>query len=450
MQLIVVDHYENTRQHFLGTEEDIKDQIFNEYPWLLFQFGSQCPLETLVTALNESQHSSAKLVDSLSKSYEEFRDTESQGDGLHNIRYPQGTRHGQLSTEDFDLEACRAAAAFLAGKECSDSDLRNALLETDGDNELAALMAHNLPETSLKELRAVLGASFCKSEIKDNSVRFKEVIAATESGEKFAQIVEAASKYGEIFPITLGEGKHSKGVLRAKDPETYESYLLKPGYGKQNPSLGENETGATQSQREACFYAVASAWGLDDTVPECHLLLLDGKEYACIKMLNSSYKNFNDLKAQDPNLPKRLLSLYNNGALHKWAAVDFCLGNPDRNAGNIMASGDKVKLIDHGSAFAGASFSIKDAFVPYYLRAGIKQLNKLTVTEKLRIMPRLNEENEALFKKWLLGLSKDILHQLVTKYGIDAAPEITRLERLQAATSYQTAELAVLSAWVIE
>jgi hypothetical protein len=89
------------------------------------------------------------------------------------------------------------------------------------------------------------------------------------------------------------------------------------------------------------------------------------------------------------------------------------------------------------------------SFVPYYLRPSVPGFNKMTTNEKLRHLPRLNHENETKLKKWLLDLSPSILQQIMTIYGIDAGPEIARLQKLQMACSYQTADLAILSAWTV-
>ena len=453
MRVIISDHYENARHEIEGSEDDVRSQIFDLYSYLLQKYGNQCDIRILIKALNKSQFASAAILDDLEKS-ERYDTPEavSDGQGLHIVRYPHHTKHGQLNTVDTSIEACRAAGAFLAGHSCTNEELRRALLQSDGDAELAALIAHGLPATMLEDLRAVLSSALEKAEVDDQPVKFKDVSAATTSGTAFAEIVKKASADGEIKHVFLGKGRHNKGMLLARAGETHQSYVLKPGSGHLPSKGGEQETGATQSSREACFYAIAQAWGLGEYVPECHLLLIDGTEYACMKFLPSSFKNFNDLKSHDAGLPKRLLSLYNDSTIHKWAAIDFVLGNGDRNAGNLMASGDAVRLIDHGSSFAGEGFDPpKDgvSFVPFYLRPGVLDFNKLSTNDKLRAMPRLNAENELKLKRWLLELSPEIMGTIMTQYGIGSEPEKARLQKLQQATSYQTADLAVLSAWVV-
>jgi hypothetical protein len=446
MQVIVADHYSDTRHHLEGSEDDVRSQLLNLYPHLLTQYGNSCSVDLLVKSLNKSQFCSAKVVPTLEK-----RETD-QGEDIDMKPFAQhpGPTHGQLNTIDKNVEACRAAAEFLAGHACTDKEMRQALLECDGDNEKAALLACGLSFDLLKDLRGVLSATLKKSE--EKVIKFSDVSATTTSSKDFANIVKRANENGEIKPVKLGEGKHTSGTLLARDNVTHQSYILKPGAGKQNPIVGETESGSSQSQREACFYSVATSWGLGSDMPECHILLIDKKEYACMTMLPYTYKNMNDLKAQDLNLPRRLLSLYNDDTLHKWATLDYVLGNPDRHAGNLMASGDKVKLIDHGSTFAGVSFNPATdgmSFVPYYLRPGVIGFNKLSVDEKLRKLPRLNPEIEKSFRKWLLDLSSDIMGHIIMMYGIDPQPEQNRLNRLQSATSYQSADLAILSCWVV-
>jgi major membrane immunogen (membrane-anchored lipoprotein) len=448
VQVRISDHYQNARHTLEGDEDDVRQQLLNLYPHLLVQYGSKCSVDILVNALNNSQFASAAMVNSMAKSEQILTD----GQGLHITRYPVETGVGQLHTLDDKIERCRAAAAFLAGFECSPEELRAAYIQTE-DPELAALQAHRLPVTMLEDLRGILNATnLTKSEAQDAKVKFQKVEPTNQSSKEFVRIIQKASDDGEIEHFKLGDGKHNKGVLKAKDTDTHRSYILKPGSGPQNPIIGESDTAATQSQREAAFYSVGCAFGLNEFLSEAHLLLLDGQEYACIQFLTNNYKNLNDLKDQDPNLPKRLLSLYSNGTLHKWAAMDFILGNPDRHSGNIMASGETVKLIDHGSAFAGEHFDpAKDgrSFVPYYLRPGVDNFHSLSAEGKLRVLPRLNSENERKLRKWISDLSSQLMGQLISGYGIDPSPEIKRLQKLQQAISYQNADLAVLCCWVV-
>ena len=157
MQVIVSDLYSSSRHHLEGNEDDVRAQLLELYPHLLVKFGAHCDIKILVDALNKSQFASASIVDSLNK-HESYQGAVVEGQGLQVIRYGQNVPHGQVAPKMAQLEACRGAAAFLAGKPCTDLELRQALLQEE-QPELAALRAHNLPVTALKDLQAILAAS---------------------------------------------------------------------------------------------------------------------------------------------------------------------------------------------------------------------------------------------------------------------------------------------------
>jgi hypothetical protein len=445
MRVIISDHYDDARHHIEGNVDDIRSQILDFYPYLLQKLGAAPSVEMLINELNKHQGVLAKILDDTFKSLKD-------GNGLHHITYDIGLPHGQLSINE-TLMLYRDAAEFLAGHPCTEEEMKQAFKASDGDPLQTVILAFNLTKEDKKELEAIVNLSLKKTEdVVNDPVKFQTIEATNAASEEFAEYVTRANEAGLITHIYLGKGKHNKGTLKVRDPKTQQTFILKPGSGKQNPALGENESRSSQSQREAAFYLITEAWGISDHFPECRLLLLDGKDYACMKMLPLSYKNMNDLRQHDFNLPVRLLYLYNDSRLHQWATIDYVLGNPDRNAGNIMASGHMVYLIDQGSALSGEMFDPavdKYSFVPFYLRAGCNNFDSLSIQDKLRKMPRLNSQTEEKFKRWLLSLNKDILEQLLGEFSIDATSEKKRLEKLQNATSFQTADLAVLSAWII-
>ena len=220
------------------------------------------------------------------------------------------------------------------------------------------------------------------------------------------------------------------------------------------PQAGVTESGASQAKREAAFYAVAQAWGLAEYLPECHLLLIGGREYAALKLLGSSYEDLNAVRARDPGAPRRLFLVFRpDGTLHRWAALDAILGNVDRNAGNLMVRGDEVKLIDHGSAFAGTGFAPatdKNTFVPYYLRAlAPSDFNQLAPADKLRALPRISGDSAKNLNNWLSSLDEEGLARILHRFGIEAKPSVERLRSLKGALAYQPADLAINSFWVL-
>ncbi len=216
------------------------------------------------------------------------------------------------------------------------------------------------------------------------------------------------------------------------------------GEGKDpGPAAGVRETLASQSQREAAFWAVAQLWGIGDDFPRCDLLVIDGKQYACMDLLGWEYKPLEKLRDKDPAEPARDLEPYRQkGALHRWAVVDFVLGNPDRHAQNIMANKKgEVKLIDHGSAFAGFGFDPsfdKNSFVPYYLRYGAPaklNFNALSTKDKLRYMVTVSDETRQNLGAWATGLHAEQLEALLPRYGIDPRAAVERLEKVRAGIS---------------
>ncbi len=283
-------------------------------------------------------------------------------------------------------------------------------------------------------------------DISASTVPHLPVVAVTPDGERFAALV----RRGAWHPVKLG-GKHSAGTMVA-DVGEGGYILLKPGSGSQNPSAGDAESGASQAKREAAFWACAKALGLQAHVPEAHLLLLDGREYAAIRMLPLDYRTMNDLRQGDPNLPRRLYHLYRD-EIHRWAVMDYVLGQVDRNAGNEMSRGTDVQLIDGGSAFAGYGFDpARDpsTFVPHYLRAGAPgNFDDLDPEGKLEALPRLPAGRAAELGTWIAGIDPEALRSELVRYGIDPGPTLARLQRLREACAVMPADRAVDSAWTI-
>jgi hypothetical protein len=434
MQCTVLDHYTNKQQIFEGSDAEVRLELYENFPWLLaIEYDGN--VQSLVQILDRSQQYSAIISSvELEKKEETF-----------------------YSYQAKDIDLLTEAAEFLSGVKVDDCKYRAELLARDGDEKAALLACCGLEPT--KENLKALGAVVCnlnKSEDKYEPVHFKEVIAANESGMEFAKAVKRASDADRIRRINLGAGKHSKGTLVARDPESKAHILLKPGHGKQNPALGEEQNPATQSQREAAFYAVASAWGIGKFVPECYLLFLDGEECAAMTFLAYQWTNGGDLKEKekDPNLARRILSMYAaSGELYKWAVLDYVLGNPDRHSGNVMFRQGEVRLIDHGSALAGIDFrpaQDKYSFIPYYIRAVAPgDFDKLSPAQKLLSLPRLYTPINEEFGKWIQGLSEEPLSKLLIISGIDPLPSLARLDTIKEAAKIQSPDMAIITTWVV-
>lgn len=453
MRVVVVEHHGGgRRQTFEGSEADVRNDLLAEYPWLARKLGRYAAVPLLVKALDAAQAFTAVLQDA----------------DLELVKADPGVDEPVVAAmlgHQAQHEALLAAAAFLAGHPLEDStraSFREALLREDEDPARAALSACGMDPTptNVETLRLIAAFQMPSDDLPGYGTLNKAeqpglglVVAVSSSGRTFEEAVTRAAEAGTVAPIKL-DGKHSAGSMLAYDPETDERILLKPGAGKQSPAAGARESGASQSKREAAFWQVAALWGLQDYVPEAHLLLVGGAEYAAIRLLPFTFKTALEAQQADPGLPRRLFHLFlPDGTLHRWAALDYVLGQTDRHAGNIMVRGQDVKLIDQGSALAGGEFapaSDRFTFVPFYLRAlAPADFGGLPPEGKLHALPRLGAPAEAGLKTWLLGLDATALGDTLLRYGIDPDPSRRRLQDLQAAAGHTPADLAINGAWVL-
>jgi hypothetical protein len=332
------------------------------------------------------------------------------------------------------------AALFLSGSRTpvAIDVIRRALHEYDDDMEAAALSAYGMEvndrnRQALKNIQNLQPLNKAEAPLPHIS----SVAAAVPEGEDTAKDVEYALKEGDYEHVTLG-GRHSAGSMLMHGEK--ETWLLKPGSGPQSPAAGARQDNSSQSAREVAFWHVAEAWGIGDSFPRADLLIINGQyPVAAIHMLSYTWKNA--LKV-DVKEPARLLSALNHyrehGIIHQWAVIDFILGNPDRHGQNLMVSeDDSIKLIDHGSAFAGTEFDPahdQNSFVPFYLRAWVpqKKFNKMPASEKLRVMPTVNVHVRETLKAWVDGLDGSQLADILAKYGIDSSACLARLNRVKA------------------
>lgn len=437
MHLQITDHQTDTRHNLVGTEDQIKAHLCQEYPWL----ARNKPLKDLVSQLDKIQYITAVLHEDFSKSEDPY----------HYVQ-PKFGLNNQAVTRHPDEESYLKAVEMMCGHAIPKEEYRRALLETDGEIPQACLIAAflDLDLVSTLDTLAVYYRDQEPPPLELEDPVVVDVKPLTQSGQKFCDMILRGYENQAVKHVQLG-GKHSNGCLEVSTVDG--ALLLKPGSGAQNPALGESETKASMTKREACFYSLAGVMQLTPYLPECHAVEINGKEYAAEELLAFDYRNFNDLKKEDPNLPKRLFNYYNDGTLHRWAYMDYILGNPDRNAGNVMASKDTIKLIDHGSAFAGEAFNPpadQYSFVPYYLRAvapaGFAQMS---VEEKLKWLPRVNKDQNEELKGWLLKLNPEIFKDVMALYGIDPQPVVNRMGKITAGLQTQDADLCILAAWVV-
>ncbi len=444
MQAVVVEHHNNgNKRTFEGDDAVVRDELLDAYNWLLTKYGPHASVETLVKALDSAQAYTAVIHngDVILKS----EDTAIREGVLHDML-------GQHKAYD----AALAAAKFLAGGSAV-LDPRRCLVQADGDVVAAALLAFGLPVApdTIASIRAVLEASgsvLAKADPEAPALPVKAEPATPDAAE-FAEAINRSFKAKDAFHVKLG-GKHSSGSILARDPESQVSYLLKPGSGPQSPALGAREEEASQAKREAAAWAAAQICGVAQFLSEAHLVLLDDKEFAAMKLLPWSFKSALRLQQDDPNAPRRLFGIYlPDGTLHRLAAFDYIIGQTDRHAGNIMTRGADIKLIDHGAAFAGPDFNPaldQMSFVPFYLRAlAPANFGDLPPGDKLKALPRIGASAESNLRKWLGSIDTAKLISALQGFGVDPDPSISRLRSLQAACGHTPADLAVNGAWVL-
>jgi hypothetical protein len=95
-----------------------------------------------------------------------------------------------------------------------------------------------------------------------------------------------------------------------------------------------------------------------------------------------------------------------------------------------------VALIDHGSSFAGPSFNPgndDNSFVPFYLRVWgpDKGWSELPKDKQLASLPTLPEAMDETLKEWVQQLDPQELSNALLSYGINPAPSLDRLKKVQ-------------------
>lgn len=447
MQVHVYNLYEDSSTVIEGSVPSVEAELLRLFPWLRSdQPEHHGDVRALIDHLNASQAYEAEVLDHGEEPIQKAEAGNLQREGENEVVAAMLGYHDKL------LRALDAAKFLCGGATVSGEKVRRALWEADGDPEESALGAYGLEatESNLRALRAVQDMSqVAKS---DEPAQAQDVQAGHPDADDVADAVRRAFQDEFVMPVKLG-GKHSAGSLLARDQDTGAVWLLKPGSGGQTPAAGAKQDPSSQSRREAAFWHMADTWHLGDFLPRADLVLVDGREYAAIHLLPWSYKLLDKLKNQDPGIARRQLDSYrNSGVLHRWAILDFVLGNPDRHANNLMIHGDDVKLIDHGSAMAGPAFDPAHdqySFVPYYLRAWAPtKFSKLSADEKLKYMPRVGRHAEEGLRGWLDSIHAEDLDRVLHRYGVDPEPAKARLAKLKAMATQGPVDLAINQLWV--
>jgi len=365
---------------------------------------------------------------------------------------------GHNSAHEKALEAAR----FLTGrKEEVDEDVfRMALGVYDGDYERAALIAVGLTDSkkNLKALRAALSLgefshSLSKAETAPGTPHIESVEAGAPDAQETAEEIQRAVTAGLIQPLKLG-GKHSKGAMAARDPKTGSTWLLKPAVGKPSPARGIREDPSSQSAREAAFWHCSKVMGLENYLPRCDLLLVNGAEVAAMKLLGIQWKSLDEFDRKVAGYAREVLGPYlARGDVHRFAFMDWTLGQADRHGSNIMVHADSIALIDEGSTFAASGYDpARDSksFVPYYLRVFTSSgFKKRAPKDRVGELPTLTPQVDSDFRKWALALDPARLVEVMTAHGIGEAAQKAVIERLYDLQHFEGSSLSgyVNSLW---
>lgn len=454
MKVHVVQHHAGGRADVHeGTPEQVRRSLLAAHPFVVSRVGYHAPLPAVLATLNSCQAFSVRA------------DTARGSDlGKNLTPHVVGVYNDNLGDQvggTGEHDKLVAAAVFVAGVADPSPEAVGAAFAThDDDPEAAALVAAGLEpsDENRRALRGVLAASkpLQKSE-PPAAVHLKDLRPLTPDADGFVEELKRASEADAVFPVALG-GKHSAGTLLSYDPEHHGRIILKPGSGKQNPSAGARQDPSSQAQREAAFYAAAEqVFGLHDLVPEAHLVAYDDHpQVAAIRALSfKNYKNGNALRRDGSDKPRRVLSAFlPDGQLHRWAAMDFVLGNVDRHSGNVMAGvGGDVWLIDHGSAFAGSQFDPAHdprTFTPFYLRVFAPQgFKALAPEDRLKALPRLHADSALALGGWIQKLDSGKLEEVLLRFGIDPEASKHRLHRLRRDCGIMDPALAVNCCWTV-
>jgi len=446
MKVLVYNLYTDIAHAVEGSPAHVEQELLRLYPFLRSEDPDDAgDVEALVEHLNHKQVYDASVVEQGLTKAEAPSNLHREGEN-HVISAMLGYHH--------DLAGALEAARFLAGAgPRSQEQVRQSLWEADGEVESGALLAYGLEpsEANLRALRAVRAMSQT-AKAEPQAATAQDVQPGDPDGQEASEEVERAFADRFVMPVELG-GKHSKGSLLARDQDSGRVWLLKPGSGGQTPAAGARQEPASQARREAAFWHVADFWHLGEYYPQAELLLIDGREYAAIHLLPWSFETLDKALKADAGRGRAVLARYlKDGMIHRWALIDYVLGNPDRHANNLMVRGQDVRLIDHGSAMAGEGFDPahdRNSFTPYYLRAWYAgPFSKLDAAAKLKAMPRVGREAEVQLRAWLDSLQLSDIDRVLTRYGVNPVPARERLARLKMMATQMPVDLAINRAWV--
>lgn len=344
----------------------------------------------------------------------------------------------------------RAAELYRAGVR-NDPALRAHHVRYEGDDEAVALAGAGLEPTQGN--RGVLRSLLLIGQPVAKSMSKTPDVVPGPGAEEAARVIKDAFAENAVQKPKLG-GRHSAGSLVVTDAEAGAILFLKPGSGGVSPAKGVSEEPASPSRREAAFYHASVVFGLEHWLPRCDLVTISGKEYAAQNWLGPDYQPLIDLARTQPGRVRVALApLLADGTIHRIAAMLWVLGETDAHGHNVLGrEGMPFQLIDHGSAFAGASFDPggdpQATFVPWLLRYFANGWNPEDgPAAHYAALPLVCQSTEDALKAWIRAVDKQSLAVVLSRFGITVTPSLNRLEKLAFADGYVAEN--VNAAWTV-
>lgn len=321
------------------------------------------------------------------------------------------------------------AARWLTGRsELPAADERRALWLEEGDAVAGALRAYGEPVTA--QSRAAVKA-WLRAMARPSGPSDPVSVKIVSGDEPAATQIRRAAHSGQLV--------RQDRALRAADPESRAVWTLL------------QESGGCAA-RATAFCKIADAWGLGHFVCTAAKVMLDDHPYLAEQPCPTRCRSLADLEQEASGFARLALApLLSSGALHRWAVLDFVLGNGDRTAEAVRVDPDRgtAFLVSNGGAFAETFSPPTDqrSFLPAYMTVwGPERWTCLSPAEKRRAWPAAEALEEEL-GGWLAGLSEEPVKTVCAERGLDVMPVLGRLTGLNEQAKVAGFGEALARAW---
>lgn len=320
------------------------------------------------------------------------------------------------------------AVRWMTGREPVGSGMeRLAWVGEDGDAVAAALRAYGEEPTA--ENRAAVEA-WMRSMDRKNSNQNEPVVAGIIAGDEPAAVeIRRANQDGGLRP-------RANGTLYARDPETGSEWMLRP---------------CPTAPKAAAFAEIAEAWGLGHYVLGAAVVAVDDQPYLAERLAPRDMVTLGDQGRCSVNSPRMSLDpVLQDGSLHRWAVLDYVLGNPDRPPSSVLVSERRAAyLIRNEGAFAETFQPALDprCFAPAYMTVwGPSGWANLGVYEKRAAWPGMAGSAEATVT-WFGNQSEEPVKLTCARRGLASEGPLGRLRHLRERAAVEGLDRALREVW---